>query len=50
MQADLYHNRLLKPVKQFFLCRTLYTCGVPEIRGKVPENSHHCSKLNDISC
>ena len=24
MQADLYYNRLLKPVKQFFLCRTLY--------------------------
>ena len=24
--------------------------GVPEIRGKVPENFRHCSKLNDISC
>ena len=24
MQADLYYNRLLKPVKQVFLCRTLY--------------------------
>ena len=24
MQADLYYNRLLKPVKQFFSCRALY--------------------------
>ena len=24
MQADLYNNRLLKPVKQFFSCRALY--------------------------
>ena len=24
MQADMYYKRLLKPVKQFFSCRTLY--------------------------
>ena len=28
MQADLYNNRLLKSVKQFFSCRTLYICIV----------------------
>ena len=25
MQADPYYNRLLKSVKQYFSCRTLYT-------------------------
>ena len=24
MQADMYYNRLLKPEKQFFSCRTVY--------------------------
>ena len=28
MQADLYHNRLFKPEKTFFSCRTLYIRGM----------------------